>query len=147
MTIVNSSKSLRDVISLIEQAQKEFGYIEVEITAKGKARTGQQRKSLEVYCREMARALRESGQTYTGFINYVMSRGVNVEWTQENFKDAFRMYGVLMYPDKAVIKADGTKTIHTSRLTRKEISDLYELVNERMSVNFCVGMPWPDKGE
>lgn len=142
---VNSDQSLETVIDLLKQTYNEFKYLEIEIKVKGKARTGQQRKSLEVYCREMARTLRDSGQTYTTFIKHVSSKGVDVDWTQENFKDAFRMYGVFMYPDKAIVKKDGTKTIQTSKLTRKEISDLYELVNERMSLLFSVGMNWPSE--
>lgn len=140
---VNSDQSLEAVIDLLKQTYDEFKYLEIEIKVKGKARSGQQRKALEVYCKEMARELRSSGQTYTAFIEHVASSGVNVDWTQENFKDAFRMYGVFMYPDKAITKKDGTKTIKTSKLTKKEISDLYELVNERMSILFAVGMNWP----
>jgi len=142
---VNSDKSLEEIISLIRQSYEEYKFIDVEIKVKGKARSNQQRKALEVYCCEMARKLRESGQTYTGFLQHVSSRGVDVDWNQENFKDAFRMYGVFMYPKKAITKKDGTKTIKTSKLTKKEISDLYELVNERMSILFAVGMNWPSE--
>jgi hypothetical protein len=140
---VNSDKSLEEAIELLRQSYAEYKYLDLDIKVKGKARSGQQRKALEVYCCEMSRRLRESGQTYTGFLQHVSSCGVDVDWNQENFKDAFRMYGVFMYPEKAITKKDGTKTIKTSKLTKIEISDLYELVNERMSILFTVGMNWP----
>lgn len=142
---VNSDKSLEEAIDLLRQSYAEYKYLDLDIKVKGKVRSGQQGKALEVYCREMASKLRNSGQTYTAFIKHVSSSGVDVDWTQENFKDAFRMYGVFMYPDKAITKKDGTKTIKTSKLTKKEISDLYELVNERMSILFAVGMNWPSE--
>ncbi len=137
---VNSKQSLDTVKSLIDQMQAEYGYLEITITPRKKTRTGSQRAALEVYCKEMAEKLNNAGITYRDFILYLRDRGVETEWNQERFKDAFRLYAGVMYPE---ILKDGVAK--TSKLNTEQISKVYELVNLRMSEIYGCGMQWPSK--
>lgn len=142
---VNSKESLEVVLDLIRQSFDEYKYIDVDIKIKGKARTLSQNGALQVYCKEMAGKLSDSGQTYDKHIDYLISKGLETEWSEDNFRHEFRRYGTALYPDK-IIMVNGQATIKTSKLSRKEISDLYELVNMRMSMLYGVGMEWPNNG-
>jgi len=139
VTIVNSSQSLKDVISLIEQTQKEFGYIEVEITVKGKARTGQQNRALHKYCDQMANKLNEGGVSYIKWLEHKKYHGIETSWSMPKFKEVFKDYAGAKYPE-CIDKKGEPKT---SKLTREQITKVYDLVNERMSVIFGQGLDWP----
>ncbi len=143
---VNSKQSLGTVKSLIDQMQAEFGYLEITIIPRRKTRTNQQRKALQVYCREMAKRLNESGSSFDKFIRHIAECGLSVSWTEDNFKEAFKMYGGGMFPEKVTGETtNGIPIISTKNLDTKETIDLYELTNERMSFLYGVGMQWPSK--
>jgi len=146
LLIINSQSTLEEAITQLKKDFEESKYLELDIKRKGKTRSGQQRKALQVYCREMAKKLNESGSSYGKFIQHIIRCGLDVDWTEANFKEAFKMYGGGMYPNKIKGKtSNGVPTISTRDLTKKEITELYELVNERMSVMYCVGMIWPSE--
>lgn len=136
---VNSDQGLEDVISLIRQSYAEFKYIDVEIKIKGKARTHKQNASLHKYCDEMAFKLNVAGVEYVEWGQYKQSKGIEVPWTMELFKGVFKDYAGAMFPE--IIDKKGEPK--TSKLTRKQLTEVYELVNERMSVIFGQGMQWP----
>lgn len=136
---VNSDQGLEDVISLIRQSYAEFKYIDVEIKIKGKARTHKQNASLHKYCDEMAFKLNVAGVEYVEWGRYKQRKGIETPWTMELFKGVFKDYAGAMFPE--IIDKKGEPK--TSKLTRKQLTGVYELVNERMSVIFGQGMQWP----
>ena len=95
-----------------------------------KQRTDQQRKSLEVYCREIAQMLNESGITYR-----VLIQSLDIDNSQENIKDIIRTIGTAKY-----------KKISTADLTTKELQYCYEEFN-RIIAKFGVHLPWPSEEE
>ena len=136
---VNSDQGLEDVISLIRQSYAEFKYIDVDIKIKGKARSYKQNAALHKYCDEMAFKLNVAGVEYVRWGQYKQSKGIETPWTMELFKGVFKDYAGAMYPE--IIDKKGEPK--TSKLNRKQMTEVYELVNERMSVIFGQGMQWP----
>lgn len=137
-TTINSQQSLEDYISKLRADFEEFRYLEVEHKNKGKARSLSQSRALEVYCRDMAEKLNAGGYDYRHWVHYAESKGVETPWTQELFKDVFRQYASALFPE---IFINGRAT--TTKLTRKQMTEAYDLVNLRMSTIFGVGMLWP----
>lgn len=140
-TPVNSDKSLEAALELVRQSYAQFGYIELDIKVQGKKRSGQQRKALEVYCKEMADALNDAGVDYVKWLEFIQSNGVQAVWTQDRFKDAFRQYAGALFPE--IISSKGNA--ETSKLTRPQMTQAYDLVNMRMSTYYGVGMNWPSE--
>ena len=136
---VNSEQALEVVIDLIRQSYAEYKYIDVDIKIKGKARSNKQNAALHKYCDEMAFKLNMAGVEYVSWEQYKQSKGVETPWTMELFKGVFKDYAGAMYPE---IK-DKTGEPKTSKLDRKQVTEVYELVNERMGVIFGTGMQWP----
>ena len=75
-----------------------------------KKRTGQQRKSFEVFCKELAEALNEKGITQGKFASCF-----EVDNTQQSVKSVLREAGLIKYLKKST--ADWTTT---------EIQEMYE---------------------
>lgn len=137
---VNSDASLDEAIELLRQSYAEYKCLDLDIKVKGKKRTGQQRKSLEVYCDAMAARFNEAGIDYVKWLDYKAKKGIEAVWTQELFKDLFRDYAAALYPE---IVRNGKAS--TSRLKRDQMTKAYDLVNMRMSIIFGVGMQWPSE--
>ena len=57
-----------------------------------KQRTTQQRKSLEVWCKELAREAQDKGVSYRHVIQMI-----DIDWTQESVKAMVRSVGKAMY--------------------------------------------------
>lgn len=138
---VNSDKSLETAIELVKQSYDQFGYIELDIKVKGKKRSDPQRKALEVYCREMAQKLNDGGFDYQNWVEYAQSKGLEIPFSQELFKDIFREYAAALYPE--IVGKNGKAS--TARLKRDMMTKAYDLVNLRMSTIFGVGMNWPSE--
>lgn len=138
--IVNSSDSKNKAIKLIEEMYSDNGYITLSIS-KGKPRTNQQRKSIEVYCSEMAGFLNDRGIDYVQWVKHKNDRGIQAPWTQELFKGVFRDYAAALFPE--IVNKKGVAS--TSKLSSHMITDVYELVNMRMSTIFGCGTLWPSE--
>lgn len=139
MTTVNSDKSLEEVISLLRQSYAEYKYLDIEIKVKGKARSGQQRKALQVYCQKMAEKLNDAGIDHAEWECYLRDRGLETHWTEDSFKGLFKSYAGYLYPE--IINKKGEPK--TSKLKRDQMTKVYELVNMRISTLWGCGMQWP----
>jgi len=91
-------------------------------------RTPSQQASLEIYCREMANLLNDSGQSLQSVCT------VPIYITQENFKENIV---------KPVMKALYPAKKSTTELNTQQISVLYEQVNLFMGEKFGVSMQFP----
>lgn len=93
-----------------------------------KIRTGQQNKSLHVYCTELATELNNAGVTMQALIE-----NLQVDHTKESVKSIWR----------AIAKAKYGKE-STTELTTDEIQAVYEEMN-RMVANFGIHISWPSQ--
>ena len=95
-------------------------------------RTAQQRKAIEVYCREVAKALDESGQS----VQTVFTMPVSI--TQKNIKEhMFKVVMTALFPE-----------IHsTTELNTKQVSQVYENMNRVIAERYGVSVPWPSIDE
>ena len=141
METINNKESLEKVKILLDQMQGDFGYLEVTIVPRKKTRTNQQRKSLEVYCREMAIGLNSAGWDQKHWYDYIKKMGIETPFTEGSFKEIFKTYSGALFPEYA----DKEGKCSTTKLDTKQLTEAYELVNLRMSINFGVGMNWPEK--
>ena len=107
----------------------------IEIKKVRDTRTDQQRKAIELYCKLLAEALNDAGFSYTSFIRVINSNGVQVPWTQERAKEAWRMVQVAM-----------TKKESTTKLDSKEVSQIYDVVNAKfIEMTNGASVPFPDR--
>ena len=97
-------------------------------------RTEQQRKAIEVYCREMANAINDAGYEFTAFIERKKQRGVETPWSQALFKDE-----VWRPVQQAYLKKQST-----TRLRPDEVTKVYEIVNAKMAEVAGVSMNFPN---
>ncbi len=97
-----------------------------------KQRTGQQRKAIEVFCRELGEALNDGGLDLKKFFAV---KTVSLPWSQERVKDLiWRPIQQAMYGKKS-----------TTQLEKMEVSEIYEIINRHMADNFGLHVEFPDK--
>ena len=93
-------------------------------------RTPQQRKSIEVYCRELAEAFNASGQD----MRKVLKPGIEIPWSQETVKEQlFKVVMNAMYPE---IES-------TSDLSSTQVSKVYETLNRHTATKLGVSLAFP----
>lgn len=133
MEIINSDKSLKYVISLIEQAQKEFGYIEVEITVKGKARTNAQNAALHLWLKQLSYHLNESGWD----MKKTLAHHAELPWDKKGHNAKERLF-------KPVFEAMTGKD-STANADRVEYSEVYEVLARYFASEGLTVPPWPSR--
>ena len=95
-------------------------------------RTEQQRKGIEVYCRELAEALNEAGYE----IKKVMAvKTADVPWTQESVKE------LLWRP----IQEASVGKHSSAALEVSEVDRVYSILDRHISSNFGVHLEFPHK--
>jgi hypothetical protein len=101
-------------------------------------RTEQQRKAIEVYCREVANAFNDAGYDKVAVLS---KKAIPCEWTQPSVKeDLFR----------AVMRAvcrneDGTPKTSTKQLSTKEVDLIYRNLDKWTGEQFGIHVPFPDR--
>lgn len=131
---INSATSLLKAQRLIADMWEEHKYVEVEIKQKAGQRTGQQRKAIEVYCNELAKALNDAGLDQRKVMEH-MREGVEIPWQQETCKDVLW---------REVQKAAIGK-VSTTKLSTNEVSKVYEILNRWTAQTFGVSVPFPER--
>lgn len=107
----------------------------VEIKRVRDTRTNQQRKSIELYCKLLSETLNDAGFSYTSFIRVINSNGVQVPWTRERAKEAWRMIQIAM-----------TKKESTAKLDSVEVSQIYDVMNAKfIDMTNGASVPFPDR--
>jgi hypothetical protein len=132
--IINSLTSLAQAITAIDAEWRECHYIELVIKRKAKQRTDQQRKAIEVFCRELAKAFNDAGLDQRATLA-AMREGVSIPWRQETVKDVI-WRGI----QEATV---GKKS--TTKLTTAEVSKIYDILNRWTSETFGLSVRFPEK--
>ena len=138
--VINSDRSKFEFMKSMSDLYDQKKYLTIEVKV-GKPRTNQQRKSIEVYCSEMAGFLNDRGIDYVQWEEYKKAKGVETPWSQELFKGVFRDYAAALFPD--IVNKKGVAS--TSKLSSKQVTEAYELVNMRISTIFGCGTLWPSE--
>lgn len=106
------------------------GAVEVTFRRLPKTRTGQQRKAIEVYCRELASAFNDAGIS----VQEALQKTMECDWSQELVKAAiFRRAGISVCDKKS-----------TADLNTDEVSKVFETVN-RFAAQFGIHVPFPER--
>ena len=126
---LKNQQRLDEAISKLNDLELNGAY-EVSIKRLPQTRTGQQRKAIEVYCRELAKAWRGAGLS----VEFVLSKTLDTEWTQELVKEAIFK--------KATDRQFNKKS--TTQLEPQEVTKVYDIVN-RFAGQFGIHVPFPDK--
>ena len=133
---INSLPALAQALTMIDNAWHEEHFLEIKIVRRAKQRTDQQRKAIEVYCRELATALNDAGLDQRAVLAQ-MREGIEIPWSQESVKDTlWRRVQV------AIIGKEST-----TKLSTDEVSRVYDVLNRWTGQTFGVSVPFPDKKE
>ena len=97
-------------------------------------RTDQQRKAIEVFCRELADALNDSGYEMKAVLAV---KAVDVPWTQELVKE------VLWKPLQEYVTEGHKKS--TTQLDIMEVDRVYSILDRHISSNFGVHVEFPSR--
>ena len=97
-------------------------------------RTDQQRKALEVYCREVAVQMNDNGYDLKALLE---KKAIAVTCTQENIKE-----NIFKPIEKALFAKEST-----TQLTTGEVAQVFEVMNKWLGENFAVHVPWPSEEE
>jgi len=105
-----------------------------QINEQPKQRTDQQRKAIEVFCRNLAKTLNDAGLDQRAVIQH-FKEGVEIPWSQDAVKDS-----IWRIIQQAMVKKESTVDLEP-----KEVSQVYEVVNRFTAENFGVSVPFPDR--
>lgn len=94
-------------------------------------RTDQQRKAIEVYCREVANALDREGHTLQDVVQKITK--VEIRPTQANIK-------AVVWNE--ISKAYLSKSSST-QLEKSEVTLIYEAMNKWLGIQFQIHVPFP----
>lgn len=130
--IANSDKKLLEAIREIQEAYGKGDYISIKIDT-GRQRTDQQRKAIEVFCRNLAEVLNDSGFDMQAVFKV---KEVSVPWSQPTVKDC-------LFKPLVVALFDKTST---AELERQDCSRVYNVLSRNLAQNLGITVPeWPSK--
>lgn len=93
-------------------------------------RTGQQRKSIELYCKMVAKALDEAGES----VQTVFTAPIQI--TQENVKEhMFKVVMKALFPEKK----------STTELNTKQVNQVYENMHRIIAERYGVNVEFPSE--
>lgn len=128
-SVINNQESLESYIKYLRAQYDEHKYLRIDIKT-GKQRTNLQNASLHKFCSDVARDLNEEGITF----NMFFKDGIEVPWTMEIVKDN------VWRPVQKTI----TKETSTTKPTRKEYNEIYELINRKLT-SWGLFVEWPSR--
>jgi hypothetical protein len=94
-------------------------------------RTDQQRKALEVFCRELAEALNDAGLD----MKKTLKPDIDIPWSQESVKD------YLWRPIQEAMTGKHSST----DLDTVQPSAISDVLNRHLSEKFGIYVPWPSE--
>ena len=133
---INSLTELSRAITEIDGEWREHHYLEVTIKRKAKQRTDQQRKAIEVYCRDLAYTLNRAGLDQRK-VFAAMREGVDIPWRQESVKDS------LWRPIQVALLGKES----TTKLNADEVTRVYDTLNRWTGTTFGIAVQFPEKKE
>jgi hypothetical protein len=132
---INSLTELSRAITEIDGEWHQHHYLEITIKRKAKQRTDQQRKAIEVYCRDLAYILNRAGLDQRK-VFAAMREGVDIPWRQESVKDS------LWRPIQVAILNKES----TTKLNADEVTRVYDTLNRWTGTTFGIAVQFPDSG-
>ena len=130
---INSLPALAQALTMIDNAWHEQHFLEIKIVRRAKQRTDQQRKAIEVYCRELATVLNDSGLDQRAVLAK-MKEGVEIPWSQDTVKDTlWRRIQVAILGKES-----------TTKLNADEVSRVYDVLNRWTGTTFGISVPFPE---
>lgn len=131
---INSLAELSRAITEIDDEWREHHYLEITIKRKAKQRTDQQRKAIEVYCRELAKTLNDAGLDQRAVLAQ-MREGVEISWNQDTVKDTlWRRIQVAILGKES-----------TTKLNADEVTRVYDTLNRWTGTTFGIAVQFPEK--
>ena len=131
---IDSDMSLEKSIELIRGFWERGVPFEVHCKEIENQRTPAQQASIEIYCRKVAKALNDAGIDKREFYKR-MKEGIRLPNTQESIKEDFWKF----IQDSML----GKKS--TKKLSTKEVSLIYEAMNQACADTFGISLPFPDR--
>ena len=133
---INSLPALAKALTMLDEEWHKDHFLEIKIVRRAKQRTDQQRKAIEVFCRELATALNDAGIDQRAVLAQ-MREGVEIPWQQETVKDTlWRRIQVAILGKES-----------TTKLGSDEVSRVYDVLNRWTGQTFGVSVPFPEKKE
>lgn len=131
---INSLPALAKTLTMLDEEWHKDHFLEIKIVRRAKQRTDQQRKAIEVYCRELATALNDAGLDQRAVLAQ-MREGVEIPWQQETVKDTlWRRIQVAILGKES-----------TTKLNADEVSRVYDTLNRWTGATFGVSVQFPEK--
>ena len=130
--LINNDFALEQAIQRLRGEYAEHGRIYMQVE-RADTRTGQQNKSLHVYCRELATALNDAGWEQRRFFSEVVKPGMDIPWRQPTVKEN------IWRPVQLAITGQRSST----RPRPDEYLGIYETINRNLGQATGVHVPWP----
>lgn len=131
--VVNSKQSLVDIIRLLTQMQKEFGYFEIDIVNVGGTRTDTQNKALHLWCSMISKTLNDAGLDMTK----ALSHHADIPWDKEGINVKQRIF--------KPIQESLTGKQSTRDANRVEYNQVAEVIIRHFAGLGVELPPWPSK--
>lgn len=129
--VVNSDRSCEEMVEEVRRLYREHHYVTFSWT-EGRKRSDQQRKAIEVFCRELARELNDAGMDQRKVLAE-MREGVELPWSQERVKEVLWR--------EVQVAVTGKKS--TTTLERDEVSKVYDILNRWTADKLGVSVEFP----
>ena len=129
---VNSDYKCKQFHLKVDELYAQHKHVTFDWTT-GRQRTNQQRKAIEVYCRELASALNAAGFDQRKTM-LMMRDGVEIPWSQSAVKDS-----LWREIQKAVVDKEST-----TQLEKAEVSRVYDILNRWTSEKMGVSILFPE---
>jgi len=127
--IINSQQSLNEAIEKLKSDFNEYKYLEIDIKAKGKARTLKQNAALHMFLTNLANALNDAGLD----MKRTLKHEVDIPWSMPMAKE------YLWKPMQKVVTGQES----TAKVKTVDYPLIYETLNRYMSDKFGISVQWP----
>ena len=131
--IANSADTLSGVVVAIRRLYDEHHYLRVQIKT-GKQRSPIQNNALQVYCRELAKAMNDAGHERE--VNTPIGK-CQLPWNADSVKE-----NIWRPVQKAM-----TGEHSTTQPERGQYVEIYDVINRHMAETKGIHVPWPVKKE
>lgn len=127
--IVNSDNTLENVIDEVRDAYSVHHYLRVQIKT-GKQRSPTQNNALQVYCRELAKAMNDAGHERE--VNTPIGK-CQLPWNADSVKE-----NIWRPVQKAM-----TGEHSTTQPERGQYVEIYDAINRHLIETKGIHVPWP----
>jgi len=130
--IVNSDHTRDVFLAHAAKLYDEHKYVEFSFKV-GQQRTSQQNRALHKYCEQLSSAFNDAGLD----VHHTLSQDIEIPWNPLLVKE-------LIWKKVQIPLLNITST---TKLDRKQCSDVYEVINRYTATTFCISLPFPCKND